>query len=158
MKKIVLLGVFIASLTTLKSQISLSAGAGISSLKCPTMGLGLQGQIGKLILGAGFDHHISAKVVNGTYYWAKIGSSFKVTDLNSIQVSTGFGSYQRSRNVKSMNEGLALLNAQFIHQMKYHPEAAWFGSITGTKRFVIVSAGLRFTFGRGQQRGCPSTW
>lgn len=157
MKKLLCIGMFMALLTTVKSQLSVEIPVGVSTLKVPTIGLNFKYQINRLFLASGFDHHVSAKRVNGTFYWARLGAAFKLTELNSLELSSGFGSHQRSSDVKSMNVGLALLNAQFVHTMKFHPEASVFGSVTGTKNFVIFSGGLRLTFLGRERSGCPSS-
>jgi hypothetical protein len=158
MKKVIILGLFMAFLTTVNSQVSISLPVGFSTLKTPTIGLNLQGRIGNLILAAGFDNHLSKDLMKGNLIWTRVGAALNLSDLNALEISAGVAQHRRSSDIKSLNEGLSLVNVQYVHQMASRPEAALFASVTGTQKFAIITGGLRFTFGKGEQRGCSSTW
>lgn len=155
MKKVILfLTILIASLATTKAQVSIGLPVGISSLKCPTIGLNLNLRVHGLIASAGLDNQVSKDINKGNLWWSRIGAAFNLTELNSVEITAGISEHRKSSDNKALNEGLAVLNMQYIHQMRLRPEAATFVSVTGTKRFVMVTGGLRFTF---LKRGyCPA--
>ena len=159
MKKLLILAVFIASLQIAKGQVSFSVPLGFSSNKVPTMGANLQANIHGFIIGAGLDGQMSRKVVNGNFYWSKIGKAFNLSDLNSLEISVGMGDYRCSSDVKSLNQGLGLINVQYVHRLALREDGSFFASVTTTKEFTMITGGFRFIFGRGNNRdGCPSTW
>jgi hypothetical protein len=157
MKKITFLAILIASLSTTYGQFSFSVPVGISSLKVPTIGANVQCNIRGFIIGTGFDAHMSRKISNGDYYWAKLGRAFRVSRLNTIEISAGAGQYRRSAEIKSLNKSIALVNWQYVHQMDSRNEGALFLSLTGTQKFTIITGGLRFIFQKRERGGCPST-
>jgi hypothetical protein len=151
---IITLAILIALLSTAKSQISVNTQAGVSTLKAPTIGINLQAGIGNLRIATGFDNHLSKDKMKGNLVWARMGIGFFVSELNSLEITAGAGQFRRSTDQKSLNEGLALVNVQYVHTMASRPEAALFASVTGTKKFAIITGGLRFTFLR-RSYGCP---
>jgi hypothetical protein len=158
MKKVIILGLFMALLTTTQAQISFSVPMGVSTLKAPTIGVNLQVRMGGLILAAGFDNQMGRDIMKGNLVWTRVGGAFSLSELNALEISAGVAQHRRSSDIKSLNEGLALVNVQYVHTMASRPEAALFASVTGTQKFAIITGGLRFTFGKGERRGCSSTW
>jgi hypothetical protein len=156
MKKMTFLAILIAALTTTRAQVSLSLPFGISTLKAPTVGLNLQARVRGVILAAGFDNQISRDIMKGNLLWTRVGAAFNLSDLNALEISAGAAQHRRSSDIKSLNEGLALVNVQYVHQMASRPEAALFASITATQKFAIFAGGLRFIFGKNGGNGCPS--
>lgn len=159
MKKITLvLAILIASLSTINGQISFSVPIGYSSENAPMIGSNLQLNIGHFIIGGGFDAHISKAVSKGDLYWSRLGGSFNLSELNTLEVTFGAGTYSRSHDNKALNDGVGLFNAAFVHQMASRPEGAVFAGITTTNQFFFVSGGIRFIFKKRERDGCPSTW
>jgi hypothetical protein len=155
MKKTILVGLFMALLSTTQAQISVNIPVGFSTIGAPTAGLNLQAGIGSLILATGFDSHISAKSGKGQYFWGRIGAGVFISELNKIEISCGIGHYRVSADIKGANKSLALVNAQYVHQTESRPELALFGGFTATKEFAMFTGGIRFTFGRNNS-GCYS--
>lgn len=155
-KQIVLLAVIIASLTSTNAQISVSIPAGFSTLGAPTAGINIQAGIRRLRIAAGMDNHFSKDIMKGNLVWARMGAGFRISDLNSMEITAGAGQFRRSTDQKNLNEGLAVVNVQYVHQMELHPEASVFASITGTQKFAMFTGGLRLTFIR-RSDGCPSS-
>ncbi len=151
---------FMALLTAGNSQkFSFSVPLGFSSNKVPTMGANIQFGIRGFILATGLDGQMSRKVVNGDLYWVRTGASFNLSELNKLELTTGVGQYRRSTDVKYLNEGLILVNVQYVHHLPYRDDGAFFASVTTTKEFTMITGGFRFIFGKGNKRdGCPSTW
>jgi hypothetical protein len=155
MKKTILVGLFMACLTTINSQVSIGFPVGVSTLKAATVGLNLQARFKGVIMAAGFDNMISRDIMKGNLVWTIVGGAFNLSELNALEISAGVAQHRRSSDIKSLNEGLAIVNVQYVHQMASRPEAALFASVTGTKKFAIITGGLRFTFGKSEN-GCPS--
>lgn len=148
------LAILIASLTTTQAQVSVNMPVGYSSLQAPTIGVSLQGNIRHFIVSGGFDNHISRDKMKGNLVWFRAGGSILINGWNTLEITAGAAQHRRSSDTKSLNEGLAVVNVRYVHQMESRPEAALFASITGTQKFAIFSGGLRFTFLR---RGyCPA--
>jgi hypothetical protein len=158
MKKVIFIGLFMTLLSTAKSQVSFSVPVGISTLKVPTIGANVQLSVKGLILAGVFDNQMGRDIMKGNLVWTRVGGAFNLSDLNTLEISAGVAQHRRSSDIKSLNEGLGLVNVQYVHQMASRPEAALFASVTGTQKFAIITGGLRFTFGKGEQRGCSSTW
>lgn len=158
MKKLFILGLLLASLSSLKAQVSINTQIGASSEKAPTAGLNLQAKVKGVLLAVGFDDHISKDIHKGNLVWLRAGGSFNLSGLNCLEVSAGAGQYNKSSDVKSLNEGVGVFAVYFVHQMASRPEAGIVAGITTTNKYAFGSVGLRFTFGRGERRGCPSTW
>jgi hypothetical protein len=155
-KTIILLAITIALLTSANSQISVSIPVGISTLGAPTAGVNVQAAIKSLRVAAGFDNHFSKDLMKGNLVWARMGAGFRISDLNSMEITAGAGQFRRSTDQKNLNQRLAVVNAQYVHTMKNHPEASAFASITGTQKFVMFTGGLRLTFLK-RSSGCPSS-
>jgi hypothetical protein len=160
MKKTIMLAILLASLATTQAQISVSVPVGYSTITAPTVGINIQAGIGNLRIATGFDNHLSKDKMKGNLVWARMGIGFFVSELNSLEITAGAGQFRRSTDQKRLNQGLAVVNVQYVHQMASRPEAALFASVTGTQKFAIIAGGLRFIFGRGgkQNYGCPSAW
>lgn len=158
MKKVILcMAILIASLATVNSQMSFNTQFGYSSEKVPIAGINFQVKVGHLLIASGLDHHISSSIYAGDLFWAKIGGSINLSELNTIEATAGAGSYYHSSTTKELNDEVGVLSAYFVHQTEARPNTSLFAGITTTSKFSFVSAGLRFTFGRAA-RGCPSTW
>jgi hypothetical protein len=158
MKKVILICLLMALLTNAHSQVSFSVPIGFSTNKVPTIGANLQLGIGGFILSAGLDAQMSRKVKNGDLYYVRTGASFNLSISNKVELTAGMGSYRRSSDVKSLNEGIALVNVQYIHRLDERNDGSLFAGITTTSKFSFVSGGLRFTFRKRERNGCPSTW
>jgi hypothetical protein len=154
MRKLILMAILIACLSSVKAQISFTVPVGISSNKVPTIGSNLQWKINHFFISGGFDSEMSSKVKYGDFFWGKIGSSFTLDELNCLELGAGVGNYVKSSSDKAMNEGLGLLSVAYVHQMKYRPEGSIVLQAMGTQRFAFISVGLRFTFLGKQRYGC----
>lgn len=154
MKKAICIGLFMALLTTVHSQVSISLPVGLSTLRTPTIGLNIQAAMGSLIVSTGFDSHVSSKVGKGQLWWGRIGAGRFISELNKIEITGGVGHYRVSADIKGANKSLALVNAQYVHQTETRPELALFGGVTATKEFTMFTGGIRFTF-RRHSSGCP---
>lgn len=158
MKKAILAVLFTALLSTVKSQVSFAIPVGYSSEKAPMIGSNLQLNVGHFIIAGGFDAHISKAVSKGDLYWSRLGGYFTLSELNTLELTFGAGTYSRSSDNKALNEGVGVFNATLVHQMASRVEGALFAGITTTNQFFFVSTGIRFIFKKRERDGCPSTW
>jgi hypothetical protein len=155
MKQAIFIGLFMALLTTVNSQVSINLPVGVSTLKTPTIGMNLQANIKSLIVATGFDSHVSPKVGAGQFFWGRLGASLPISELNQVEITGGVGHYRVSADIKGANKSLGLVNIQYVHQTERRPELALFASVTATKEFTMFAGGIRFIFGRSKN-GCPA--
>ncbi len=164
MKKQLLAILFVACLTSVKSQIYFGASFGIGTTGKALAGAATLGvDINHWLLQSGFSTHLSQKAP--TLYRLTAGRSIclPTTDKGEeqrVNLTGGFGSldgyYNKNKELQKQT-GTWVISAEYAQTFRNRGE--WFLECTQAKKFNFLTVGLKYFFVGGKEKaGCPSTW
>jgi hypothetical protein len=156
--KTILLAISLALLTSANAQVSFSIPVGYNSKKCTNMGAVVQYNIGHVFVAAGLDGLISKSVDAGALFYTRLGYSIDINEDLSIEPALGYGSHFKSEERKDLNKQGGVASIYAVRKLS-NPNGSIIAGITATKGLLLVNAGIRFSFIRGDGKsGCPASW
>lgn len=127
------------------AQVSLGAGAGLSSHYRLVMEAQISAEAGPVVVGVGFNAHLSSQVYHPAIFFGRIGYPTRISETITLVPGAGYAYQLHSTDRKELNKSGILLSLQLEKDLEVKFGRA-FLNIMYTARVVTATIGLKAVF------------